>query len=60
MTSEEKVKRVYPDAFAYHTGSEWRVLRAPAKNCLAASVMFKSWAWADAWRRIQAERKGER
>ena len=63
MTSEEKVRHVYPDAFACSLSSgrftAWEIWCGDF-GCIAGATYRESWAWADAWRRIQAERKGER
>ena len=61
MTSEEKVRRVYPRAYLYkHTlwVTVYRVFKSKRSeielSCWAATAPG---AWADAWRRIQALQK---
>lgn len=75
MTSEQKVKQVYPNACLSGTNSvfgfSWHVYsrpvgyyaELPAKTPIIELAVVhqrrKAWAWASAWRFIQAERKGK-
>jgi hypothetical protein len=68
MTSEQKVKHVYPDAViggfgsVTHLGITMIVYTAPDGRELARiHQRRRSWAWASAWETIQKEklRKGE-
>lgn len=56
MTSEEKVKQVYPDAFAernpHRRDGKWTI-RLQRYVLLSAQCRTESWAWADALQRIQ-------
>ena len=70
MTSKDKVKRVYPEAIArpYNCKTYWRIfdeswpcasLPILGTMLLGQAAHRESWAWADAWRNIQAQRKEE-
>lgn len=67
MTSEDKVKRVYPKAIISYYGSIFtfgvtRVVYAAQNGAELgrASTRRASWAWADAWRRIQRTKRGRK
>jgi hypothetical protein len=65
MTSEEKVKRVYPRAELWGYKGMWHVFDRPTTKRgamhLARGLARKSWAWATAWRNIElAQREKEK
>lgn len=61
VTSEEKVKRVYPDAILrkviggprFSIWQVWSGVPSPALGILGTAAHRASWAWADAWSKIQ-------
>ena len=61
MTSQDKVKCVYPDATVTCTRERWLnsywIREKPGGALLGSSPYLESWAWADAWSGIQAARK---
>jgi len=59
MTAEQKVKEVYPEAFCLRGGPRiyWLVLREGYKGSFVPRAFTPREAWAEAWKRIQAERK---
>ena len=65
MTSEQKVKQVYPKArarvmfYATHLKS-WKIFKSPYSNVpLGLWAPRESSAWADAWRNITTARAEE-
>ena len=58
MTSEQKVKQVYPKAFSrlmfYRLDLRyWKIFTFTYSEVpLSGGAPRESWAWADAWRRI--------
>ena len=56
MTSEDKVRRVYPDAY-YESLFGGIKDRGNDDEWLSTRSLPPKSAWADAWRRIQAARK---
>ena len=61
MTAEEKVKKVYPKAYV-RIGIGASIYLQQGMTCVTlgfSGVARESWAWADAWRRIEAQRKAE-
>jgi hypothetical protein len=60
VTAEEKVKKVYPDAQWIGIPGRYRIRRLTDGlwgEYLSDSKIHKSWAWADALRRIKAQSK---
>lgn len=53
MTSEEKVKERFPEAYSGPLGSatKWGVMSKPY-GILLGFGRRESWAWADAWRNV--------
>ena len=58
MTAKEKVMNEYPLAFAL-IGKRHVQIWSP-DSLLGASMHRESWAWADAWRRIQQRNSGKK
>ena len=66
MTSEQKVKQVYPDTYpAVWYGSRkeeldrFFIMRRGCNGPISDGCMTIRGAWINAWGRIQAERKAE-
>jgi hypothetical protein len=58
MTSEEKVKQVYSLAYCGYGGGAKAIFDGLKQ--ISAAQIHRSWAWADAWRRIAAARMAEK
>ena len=60
-TAKVKVQRQHPTAEAVDRGGAWFIIVpnvAPNVNAiLGSSAHRESWAWADAWRALQPDRK---
>lgn len=60
MTAEQKVKQMYPEAFAHRIGAYvYIIAKEDAKGSLGSSAHRSSWAWADAWSNIQKGKAGQ-